>query len=136
MTCTTSYRSAYHQQKPPSSQVTGVKTLRNANFADTTLKVGHRSNKGHGWYNLVIFREDANFQRLGTQCSIFGELGWKTPLNTIFIFIPKKTKQYFCHLQHAHWKGGGRFCTPLMFFVNIFRSICSIAVIFSVPAKK
>ena len=26
--------------------------------------------------------------------------------------------------------GGGRFCPPLMFFVNIFRSIRSIAVIF------
>ena len=31
---------------------------------------------------------------------------------------------------------GGRFCPPLMFFVNIFRSIRSIAVIMSVPAKK
>ena len=30
---------------------------------------------------------------------------------------------------------GGRFC-PLMFFVNIFRSIRSIAVIFSIPAQK
>ena len=66
MTCTTSYRCAYHQQKTPSSQVTGVETLRNTNFADMTLKAGHRSNKGHGRYNLEIFREDANFQRLGT----------------------------------------------------------------------
>ena len=31
---------------------------------------------------------------------------------------------------------GGRFCPPLMFFVNIFRSIRSIAVIFSIPAQK
>ena len=37
----------------------------NANFADMTLKAGHRSNKGHGRYNLEIFMEDANFQRLG-----------------------------------------------------------------------
>ena len=37
----------------------------NANFADMTLKAGHRSNKGHGRYNLEIFREDANFPRLG-----------------------------------------------------------------------
>ena len=66
MTCTTSYRCAYNQQKPPSSQVTGVETLRNANFVDMTLKAGHRSNKGHGRYNHEIFREDANFQRLGT----------------------------------------------------------------------
>ena len=66
MTCTTSYRCAYHQQKTPSSQVTGVETLRNTNFADMTLKAGHRTNKGHGRYNLEIFREDANFQRLGT----------------------------------------------------------------------
>ena len=66
MTCTTSYRCAYNQQKPPSSQVTGVETLRNANFADMTLKAGHRSNKCHGRYNLEIFREDANFQRLCT----------------------------------------------------------------------
>ena len=65
MICTTSYRCAYNQQKPPSSEVTGVETLRNANFADMTLKAGHRSNKGHGRYNLEIFREDANFQRLG-----------------------------------------------------------------------
>ena len=63
MTCTTSYRCAYHQQ---SSQVTGVETLWNTNFADMTLKAGHRSNKGHGRYNIEIFREDANFQRLGT----------------------------------------------------------------------
>ena len=61
MTCTTSYRCAYHQQKPPSLQVTGAETLRNANFAGMTLKAGHRSNKGHGRYNLEIFREDANF---------------------------------------------------------------------------
>ena len=51
--------------KTPSSQVTGVETLRNANFADMTLKAGHRSNKGHCRYNLEIFREDANLQRLG-----------------------------------------------------------------------
>ena len=31
---------------------------------------------------------------------------------------------------------GGRFCPPLMFFVNIFRSIRSIAVIFLIPAQK
>ena len=31
-----------------------------------TLEAGHKSNKGHGRYNLEIFREDANFQRLGT----------------------------------------------------------------------
>ena len=31
-----------------------------------TLKAGHRSNKGHVRYNLEIFREDANFQRLVT----------------------------------------------------------------------
>ena len=31
---------------------------------------------------------------------------------------------------------GGRFCPPLMFFANIFQSICSIAVIFSIPAQK
>ena len=49
-----------------SSQVTVVETLWNANFADMTLKAGHRSNKGHVRYNLEIFREDANFQRLGT----------------------------------------------------------------------
>ena len=53
------------KKKTPSSQVTDVKTLRNANFADMTLKAGRRSNKGHGRYNLEIFREDANFQRLG-----------------------------------------------------------------------
>ena len=52
--------------KTPSSQVTGVETPWNTNFADMTLKAGHRSNKGHGRYNLEIFREDANFQRLGT----------------------------------------------------------------------
>ena len=56
---------AYNQQKPPSSQVTGVETQRNANFADMTLKAGHRSNKGHGRYNLEIFREEVNFQGLG-----------------------------------------------------------------------
>ena len=32
-----------------------------------TLKADHRSNKSHGGYNLEICREDANFQRLGTQ---------------------------------------------------------------------
>ena len=53
-------------KKTPSSQVIGVKTLRNANFSDMTLKAGHRSNKGHGRYNLEIFREDANFQGLST----------------------------------------------------------------------
>ena len=66
MTCTTSYRCADNQQKPPSSQVTGVETLQNATLADMTLKAGHRSNKGHGKYNLEIFREDANFPGLGT----------------------------------------------------------------------
>ena len=38
-----------------------IETLRNANFADMTLKAGHRSNKGHGRYNLEIFREDKIF---------------------------------------------------------------------------
>ena len=52
--------------KTSSSQGTGVETPWNTNFADMTLKAGHRSNKGHGRYNLEIFREDANFQRLGT----------------------------------------------------------------------
>ena len=33
------------KKTPSRSQVTGVETLRNANFADMTLKAGHRSNK-------------------------------------------------------------------------------------------
>ena len=57
-------------EKTPSSQVTGVETLRKANFADMPLKAGQRSNKGHGRYNLDIFREDANFRRLGTHTII------------------------------------------------------------------
>ena len=39
-------------------------------------------------------------------------------------------------LTRALERGGGRLCPPLMFFVNIFRSIRSIAVIFSIPAQK
>ena len=39
-------------------------------------------------------------------------------------------------LTRALERGGGRFCPPLMFFANIFQSIRSIAVIFSIPAQK
>ena len=38
-------------------------------------------------------------------------------------------------LTRALERGGGRFCPPLMFFVNIFRSIRSIAVIFQFLPK-
>ena len=42
----------------------------------------------------------------------------------------------FINTRTGKWGGGGgRFCPPLMFFVNIFRSICSIAVIFQYLPK-
>ena len=51
-------------------------------------------------------------------------------------YPPKKNlSSDFGQLTRALEKGG-RFCPPLMFFVNIFRSIRSIAVIFSIPAQK
>ena len=52
-------------------------------------------------------------------------------------FVGKVLSQYgFGPRFNTRTGKGGRFCPPLMFFVNIFRSIRSIAVIFSIPAQK